>query len=242
MAYGELAFVYDRLMVDMPYGEWVDWVVQHVPAQGAHIVDLGCGTGSVAIPLAERGYAVTGIDLSDTMLAVAAQKAERTSVQWLEQDMVEWSVGEPVDAVVCLCDGLNYLTEPDDFAQAIRQAASQLKPGGVLLFDLLPAGQLERYAAEQPYVHDESDLAYMWTCDWDASEQTIYHDITFFIQTPSGTYTRFEESHTERAYAKADVEQLLEQAGFTEVNWSSDFGRAPYSDAASRVFVSARLR
>jgi 2-polyprenyl-3-methyl-5-hydroxy-6-metoxy-1,4-benzoquinol methylase len=82
-------------MADMPYGEWVDWVVAHVPTQGAHIVDLGCGTGNVAIPLAELGYAVTGIDLSDTMLAVAAQKAERTSVEWLEQDMVEWTVGEP---------------------------------------------------------------------------------------------------------------------------------------------------
>jgi SAM-dependent methyltransferase len=129
-----------------------------------------------------------------------------------------------------------------DFAQAIRQAATQLKPGGILLFDLLPAGQLERYAAEQPYVHDEGDLAYMWTCEWDASEQTIYHDIVFFLLTPDGSYTRFEETHAERAYAKADVEQLLEQAGFTDVNWSSDLGRAPYSDAASRVFVSARLR
>jgi SAM-dependent methyltransferase len=239
MAYGKMANVYDQLMADMPYSDWVEWVAQQVPAKAATIVDLGCGTGNVAIPLSQKGYNVVGIDLSDSMLAVAAQKAGTLPITWLEQDMVEWQVDEAVDAVVCLCDGLNYLIDETEFVRAIQTTADQLKPGGVFLFDLLTAQQMRDYAEGQPYQMDEPDLAYLWTCDWDESEATIEHALTFFVQADDGRFDRFEESHAERAYDLKFVRSVLEQAGFGAIEMTSDIGRGPADEANMRVFVKA---
>ena len=242
MAYGQMAHVYDQLMQDMPYDEWIAWVQREVQDKSATIVDLGCGTGNVAIPLAKLGYNVIGIDNSDSMLAIASDKAERTPVQWLEQDMTEWQVDQEVDAVVCFCDGFNYLLDEDDFYQTLVQSAKQLISGGVLLFDLLTAFEMQRYVAEQPYQVDTDELAYLWTCDWDEELQTIYHSLTFFVKASDDRYDRFEEQHEERAYAIEDVVYNLEQFGFTDVKISNHFGQGEVTANTGRVFVSARKR
>lgn len=135
-SYGCFAAVYDRLMEDMPYDAWVEFAEQawrrYMPSKPERIVDLGCGTGNITLPLAARGYALTGIDLSEMMLAVAEQKAASAiaksgSIRWLCQDMREWNAGEPADAVVSFCDCLNYITEEADvkrvFTATFRQPA-----------------------------------------------------------------------------------------------------------------------
>jgi SAM-dependent methyltransferase len=242
MAYGQMAYVYDQLMQDMPYDEWVAWVMRSVPDKSATIVDLGCGTGNVAIPLAKLGYDVIGIDYSDSMLAIASDKADRTPVQWLEQNMTDWQVEQPVDAVVCFCDGFNYLLDEDDFYQTLIRTEKQLKPGGILLFDLLTANQMQRYAAEQPYQYETDNLTYMWTCDWEEDVQTIFHELTFFVKAEDDRYDRFEEQHEERAYAIDDVVYNLEKFGFVDIQVSSHFGQGPVGDDTPRVFISARKR
>src|SRR5690606_24132414 len=95
------------------------------------VVDLGCGTGNISIPLAQSGLRVFGIDVSDDMLAVAQHKTERQlrmsslapggSVCWLQQDMRVWELAEPVDSVISCCDCINYLTEEADLAETFRR-------------------------------------------------------------------------------------------------------------------------
>jgi ubiquinone/menaquinone biosynthesis C-methylase UbiE len=79
MSYERFAYTYDRLMREMPYGDWLRFAREAWNEYGITpktIVDLGCGTGNIAIPLGLEGFDVTGIDLSEDMLAVALQKAE----------------------------------------------------------------------------------------------------------------------------------------------------------------------
>jgi len=73
MAYEQFAYIYDELMQDVPYDQWVDWVKAYVPT-GSTIADIGCGTGTATLALAEH-YEVLGIDLSEEMLEVAQEKA-----------------------------------------------------------------------------------------------------------------------------------------------------------------------
>jgi 2-polyprenyl-3-methyl-5-hydroxy-6-metoxy-1,4-benzoquinol methylase len=146
MSYERFAYAYDRLMEGMPYGDWLRFAREcwnQYGIQPKYVVDLGCGTGNLAIPLAIEGFAVTGIDLSEDMLSVAQQKAEsysslpvKGSLTWIQQDLREWELAEPVDAVICFCDCLNYLREEDDIMQAFLQTYNGLKPGGVFLFDV----------------------------------------------------------------------------------------------------------
>ncbi len=153
MSYRQFAYVYDRLMADMPYREWLKFAEESFAKfeKPRTIVDLGCGTGSLAIPLAQAGYQVIGIDLSEDMLSIAHDKTERLrgltgkafkgSVTWLHQDMREWEWSEPADCVISFCDCLNYLLEEEDWKSAFERVYAGLKPGGLFFV---------RYACGRP--------------------------------------------------------------------------------------------
>jgi 2-polyprenyl-3-methyl-5-hydroxy-6-metoxy-1,4-benzoquinol methylase len=78
MSYQQFAYLYDKLMKDAPYDEWVQFVKDRCTkynVQGVRLLDLACGTGELSVRLAQEKFQVTGIDLSEDMLAVAQAKA-----------------------------------------------------------------------------------------------------------------------------------------------------------------------
>ncbi|MBW7461394.1 class I SAM-dependent methyltransferase, partial [Paenibacillus sepulcri] len=114
-AYRQFATVYDRLMEDMPYSDWLRFARECWDRYGIPqtVVDLGCGTGSLAIPLARSGFQVFGIDLSADMLSIGRSKLDESpqqairssagAIRWLQQDMCSWELPEQVDAVISFC-------------------------------------------------------------------------------------------------------------------------------------------
>jgi len=250
-SYGQFALVYDQLMEDMPYAEWLgfaraSWSHYGMPAT---VVDLGCGTGSLSIPLARSGFHVYGIDLSADMLSVARSKWEETpqqairprtgTIRWLQQDMRRWEMAEPVDSVISFCDCLNYLTEEADVEAAFRATFAALKPGGTFLFDMHPPKQFIRYAEEQPFVLDERDIAYIWTCDFQEPRCQIEHHLTIFARDRDASFYRFEETHRQRAYDPEWVVEALRRAGFQTVDRYADFELKPADDRSERLFFAA---
>lgn len=188
--YGRLARVYDRLMEEMPYPKWLAFLDECFVRYGRprFLVDLGCGTGNLAIPLAQAGYRVLGIDLSEHMLAVARRKAQGTplppggALAWSRQDMRRWRAETPADCVFSFCDCLNYLLEEDDIRLVFRQTFAGLKPGGLFVFDVHAPARMPVYAEEQPYVWDEDGLACIWTCEYDPDRILVEHRLTFFVE------------------------------------------------------------
>ncbi|UUZ85458.1 methyltransferase domain-containing protein [Paenibacillus sp. P26] len=220
----------------------------------------GRGTGSIAIPLAQQGFEVFGIDLSEDMLAVAQEKAEREqrrmpfapggSVTWLQQDMREWELGRPADAVISFCDSLNYLLEEGDVARAFRCTYEGLKPGGIFLFDMHTPGQLHAYSEARPFFLNEDDIAYIWTSDFDPSRCEIDHALTIFVREGAYDETgsddalterfqRVEELHVQRAYALDWIEETLREAGFAEVQCYADFLWKKPTEETQRFFFVA---
>lgn len=251
-AYRQFATVYDRLMADMPYPQWLQFADACWQQYGKPrtVVDLGCGTGSIAIPLARQGYQVYAIDLSSDMLAIGQSKWDDTlrsggqpkgAITWLQQDMTEWGLGEQVDSVISFCDCVNYLTEEEDVAAAIEATFRALKPGGVFLFDIHSPSTIERYANEQPFVLDEPDVAYIWTCELDEERVEIEHQLTIFAREEGrgGNFARIEETHVQRAYDAAWLKELLVGAGFSKVELFADFKLEPATDEAERLFFAA---
>ncbi len=269
MSYRKFAYVYDRLMADMPYSEWLRFAGYCWSKYGAPetVVDLGCGTGSIAIPLAQSGLNVTGIDRSEDMLAVARQKTDelrRTSpfpsggsVTWLLQDMREWELPQPVDCVISFCDCLNYLLEEDDVIRTFSQVHRGLNEAGLFIFDVHTPYLLQRYAEEQPFMLNEDDIAYIWTCELDERRCQIEHQLTIFAVLDGADagigggearrpgagekwYRRIEETHVQRAYPLDWLESRLKETGFSEVRSYADFSWRPPAEHTERAFLVAR--
>ncbi|MEJ5866566.1 class I SAM-dependent methyltransferase [Pseudokineococcus sp. 5B2Z-1] len=101
--------------------------------RGARVLDAGCGTGRVALELARRGHAVTGVDVDASMLAEARRAAP--SARWVLGDLLEVGpedVGAPLDAAVLAGNVLVYLA-PGTEAEVVARVAGWLRPGGLLV-------------------------------------------------------------------------------------------------------------
>ena len=110
-----------------------------LPPEG-RILDLACGYGRIAVPLARRGFQVTGLDLSAPLLAVARERAAQAgvTVEWHHADMrdipSEWS-GQ-FDAVISIWNSFGYFADDHENQRVLASAAQALKPGGRLLIDV----------------------------------------------------------------------------------------------------------
>lgn len=143
-AYTSLAAVYDRLMGDVDYAAWADSIEarfqKFAPGRVHSLLDLACGTGSVTVEMARRGYDMIGIDLSEDMLAAARAKCDGErfahKVLLIRQDMAEFELYGTVDAIVCCLDSLNYLPSVSALRRTFEHAHNYLEPDGLFLFDM----------------------------------------------------------------------------------------------------------
>ncbi len=259
MSYQDFAYYYDQLMEDVPYAQWLSYAKRQWERLGSphSVVDLGCGTGTLSIPLAQAGCQVIGIDLSEDMLSNAQEKAEQClrtssfarggSVEWLHQDMREWEWSHPVDAVISFCDCMNYLTEESDIIQTFNQVYQGLKPGGSFLFDVHTPEQMIVLAQSQPFFYNEENVAYIWTSELDEERLEIEHAITFFVKAlpkkqgaESDLFRRFEEVHVQRAYDLSWLKQQLEHIGFEDITVTADFMNTAPNEQSARAFFACK--
>lgn len=250
MMYGAFASIYDRLMIHMPYDQWLEFTdaalrITNSPVAPAligtnlTIADVGCGTGTLSLTLAEQGHQVYGIDFSSDMLTIAASKDGRQQVTWIEQNMCQLELPQRCDVIVSYCDSINYLLEEDEVESAFERIHHALKPGGIFLFDVHAVQTFVDYANNQPYIYDDEEVAYLWASDYDDSSQKIVHDIAFFVRTDDGKYERFDEQHEQRSYPLETMERMLNNAGFTYVQIYADFMLKEPDESSKRWFIVA---
>lgn len=141
-AYTDFARVYDELMDETPYTEWSLFLVSRLRECGIMdglVLDLGCGTGNMTELLYVAGYDMIGVDASADMLEQAVRKKEeaRIDVLYLMQEMEAFELYGTVRAVVCCCDCVNYLTEPEALLRCFQLVNNYLGPDGVFYLILI---------------------------------------------------------------------------------------------------------
>ena len=242
-AYHAFALVYDRMMEEIPYEEWCDFVTDRLYSYGicdGLMLELGCGTGTLTEMFAARGYDMIGVDNSEEMLAEAAAKREesKNSILYLNQDMREFELYGTVRAVVSLCDTMNYLTEYEDLVTVCRLVNNYLDPGGIFLFDLKTDHYFKSIGC-QSFCDADEEVSFIWDNDYDEESHINSYALTLFVQQTDSLYQRCDEYHEQRAFSIEEVRRAIEEAGMTFVE-AIDKNGAPAKEDTDRVYMIAR--
>jgi len=139
-AYDALAPVYDGLTAHHDHERWLAQLLELAREHGLagnRALDVACGTGKSFMPLVRRGFDVTACDLSPAMAARARRRAHGHHVRVRVADMRRLPLlCERADLVTCLDDAVNYLHEPEGLEAALAGMRANMRPGGLLVFDV----------------------------------------------------------------------------------------------------------
>lgn len=243
MSYRHFAYLYDQLMEDAPYDEWVGLSLNNWeklgPGGEKSFLDLGCGTGEISLRLAESGFRVTGVDLSPDMLSIAREKAEKAGVQirFIEQDMSQLEMDEQFGMIGIFCDSLNYLEAEEDILHTLERAEKYLVPGGLLVFDVHSIHKINNGFINQSFSLNGEKVAYIWDSFSGEYPNSVEHEISFFVlNEKDGRYDRFDEIHYQRTFPNEVYQNWLERAGFEVVSVTADFQAKKPSEDSERIF------
>jgi SAM-dependent methyltransferase len=213
--------------------EDVEFYVAEARAAGGPVVELGVGTGRIALPIASAGVQVIGVDSSEGMLAVCREQAERAGVSELLDlrlgDLRDPPVTERVGLAICPFRAFLHMPNEEERLRALGAARDLLLPGGRFVFDVFaPSGQdIEethgRWIEREPGIYERAH--------WDEHERTL----TLGVRGPDG-----ETTLTLAWISPAEWHELIERAGLAVEACYGWFDRRPYSGGEDTVWVAKR--
>ncbi len=241
--YTAFASVYDRLMANVDYSAWAMFYRELLRLRGVScgaVCECACGTGSLTLPLAKT-YAITGVDISGDMLFAAQEKARRAglSIPFVQADMRSFTLHRPVDAVLCTCDGVNYLESEQAVSAFFHAAYQALKPGGALIFDVSTPYKLKHILGNHDLCEDAPDISYLWSNRFYPKNCRVEMHLSIFMRETGTLYRRIIEDQVQYGYTQAALKALLLQAGFTAVTVHGDRTTDAPKPAEKRWHIAA---
>jgi SAM-dependent methyltransferase len=214
--YDAFAPWYDSFTAASDYEAWTGHVLElagRLGLRGRTLLDLACGTGNSFLPFLERGFSVTGCDVSRAMLAEAGRKAPAATL--VQADVRELGSIGSFHLVTCFDDSLNYLLEEDDLARALDSVAANLREGGLALFDLNTLHAYRTtFARDSVAERDGALFAWRGESAGDAPPGCLAAAaIEVFAAREEGLYERVTSRHVQRHHRPERVTALLEDAG-----------------------------
>ena len=174
-AYKDFSYYYDDLMEVIEYDLWYEFILPYLKPND-HILDLACGTGTLAVILANAGYETYGLDLSEKSVFLAKEKAmiNRVYVDLKVADMTDFSYDREFDMITCFFDSINFITK-EQIPNLLNCADKCLKKDGYFIFDLFTKNKLAEVDGDD--FSDELAFAnYRWQSK--VFDDVIYHEIT----------------------------------------------------------------
>jgi SAM-dependent methyltransferase len=224
-------------------------------AAGGKVLELGCGTGRVLIPLARAGFEVVGLDLSEHMLARCRARREaeaqvvRDRARLTQADMRDFGLGEKFALITTPFRPFQHLLQIEDQLACLRCANGHLAPRGRLILDLFQPNPL--LLAGEQHMAETMDFADVpmpdggtFTCShriagFHPSRQYNDVELIYDVRRPDGTTERLVHAFPFRYFFSAEVQHLLARSGFRVVDVFGDFDRSPLSDESPEMIFVA---
>jgi SAM-dependent methyltransferase len=246
---------YDQTFAVTSSGD-IAWFVDQAKASGGPVLDLACGTGRIALALAQAGLEVAAIDSSSAMLRrfqdrlVAQSPAIRSRIRIYEAGMHAFDVPGVFSTVIC-CDAFFHNLTADDQISCLRCVASHLAPRGHFVFNIpnptigflsyaaSPEAQEFRKRDEYP-LDNSSDTVLVEQAQYtDLFEQTITTRLRFTrLDTARDVVESGESSWITRYTFRYEAIHLLYRCGFEVVSLTGNYKGAPVAEDSQLVFVA----
>jgi len=251
--------LYDPLSAD--YDRFVNWkerlayelpfIEQQLTASGARrVLDTACGTGKHAIALAQRGYDVTGADLSVGMVEQARENAAAVDcdVRFVVAGFgeLEVKVGNGFDALLCLGNSLPHVLTADALHEALTDFAALLRPDGLLLiqnrnFDAI---MRDRVRWMGPQSHHQGDREWLFVRFYDFNpEGTLIFNVVTLRRDETDEWTQQVEATMLRPLLHTELSSAIAAAGFGGLACYGDMTGAPFDpETSGNLIVTARKK
>ena len=202
---------------------------------GGRVLELGCGSGRLTVPIAQSGIEIIGADLSKSMLETARAKAlrEEVEIQFLEADMRSFDLPWTFSAILIPGNSLLHLFTHEDLMQCFRSVRRHLAPNGRLIFDISKwdIAMLARDPGKRYPVLAVNDVTIEETATYDSAEQ-IRH-IVWYLSKPGATDFRVID-YSLRVIFPQELLLLLDGAGFRMDIRYGEFTREPFQSSSPR--------
>lgn len=265
--YGEFAYVYDEFMDNIPYEQWHDYLHKLLVKYGVStgiIADLACGTGTMTKLLADDGYDMIGVDMSYEMLDVARQKymqqedldfndisgkseaslekSSKNEILFLNQDMRELDLFGTAAAMVCVCDGMNYIVDEEDLLKVFKKVKIFLDFGGIFIFDMKTRHFYKDILGNRTIAENREDASFIWENEFDSETGINEYLLTIYslVDDDNDLFERSEEIHHQRAYDIQMVKECLEKAGLSCLDVYEAFTENEAEADSERIYFVAQ--
>ena len=247
--YSSLAGVYDALNTGCDYNALADYLAKEIKENEASktelVLDLACGTGRLTLMLRDRGYDMTGVDLSEDMLSVAREACYNKGVNdvlWLCQNMTDFELYGTVDACVCSLDSINYLTKISDVKKCFSLVYNYLVPDGIFVFDINTPHRFKCVYGNNAYILEEKGSLCAWQNEYNEKSKLCRFYLSIFSENKDGTYERNDEVQTEKCYTRRQIENALIDTGFEILGVYGDFNHTPAKDDDEKWYFTVRCK
>ena len=240
--YSAFAEIYDQVMRDVDYDSWAQYILtlcKRFDIKVQKILELACGTGSLALRLAKNRYEVVGIDFSEQMLKQARKKfkQEGLDISLYRGAMESFSplkLDRDFDLIACLYDSLNYLLEEDKIMQCFEKSFAHIRPGGAFIFDVTTEYNLLHNFAGYTFAENFEDSSYIWENEYNLETKICISKVSLFLKK-RGYFEKHVEMHSQRVYSNADLMRMLGETGFEVLGTFHNITELPVQNKCERI-------
>ena len=235
----------------------IDFYLEAARAQGDPILELGCGTGRILLPIAEAGHRITGLDLSEPMLARCRAKLQneppevRGRVRLVHGDMANFDLDEAFRLITIPFRPFQHLLEVEQQLGCLRSAHRHLMPGGNLIVDFFqtdarrmhdPAFTMESSPHPEVSLQDGRRLRLTErVAAFHRAQQRNDVELIYNITHPDGRSERLVFAFPLRYFFRYEVEHLLARCGLRVVNLFGNYDRSPLGDdSPDMIFIAEK--
>lgn len=203
----KFANIYDDFTKHIDYKSWYKFLRRYIKSKDS-LLDIGCGTGTMADFFQKDGYSVVAVDISKSMLEIAKNKNDK--IEYIELNIEKESLDRKFKYIICNFDTVNYLSSLKAF---IKNCSKMQEKNSYLIFDVVSEEIFDEMFENDIFIDEEENYTAIW---YHEKEKKNKHniEITVFAKNDKGMYDKFIEKHSKYIYDVENIVEVLNDNGY----------------------------